>query len=186
METIQRSAQSMPVLIGIGIVLVIAVLSWYIASASVKRKWNRYSLAEAEATKIRDLVVETYNSFRGKYMPPALRELLTEAWAHYSAIAQRSHDVSNNEELVAVTNEVIEVLERIRKQTLIVPTPADFEADMAALVHEEVELQSKYEDSLGRLERELTSKKEHIAQRRDQLERQRAASLDCQPTEASL
>jgi len=183
MEAIQRLAQSwaqsMPVLLGVGILLVIAVLSWFIASVSVKKKWNRYAQAEAEATKIRDLIVETHNCFKGKYMPPALRELLTEAWADYSSIAQRSHDVSSNEELVAVIFEVNEVLERIRKQTLIVPTPADFEADMAELAHEEVELRSKYEESLGRLERELSSKKEHIAQRRDQLERQRVASLDC-------
>lgn len=179
METIQRSAQSMPVLIGIGIVLVIAVLSWYIASVSVKKKWNRDSQAEAEATRIRDFIIETHNSFKGKYMPPALRVLLAEAWLDYSSLAQRSHDVSTSGELVAVTNEVNEVLERIRKQTLIVPKPADFEADMAELAHEEVELHSKYEESLGRLERDLTSKKEQIAQRRDQLERQRVAWLDC-------
>lgn len=171
----QSLAQSMPVLIGIGIVLVIAVLSWYIASVSVKRKWNRYSQAEAEATHIRDLIVATHNTFKGKYMPPALRELLTEAWADYSSIAQRSHDVSNNEELVAVSNQVKEVLERIRKQTLIGPTPADFEADKAALEQEEIELHSKHEDSVERLERELSSKKEHLAQRRDQLDEQRVA-----------
>lgn len=179
MEAIQRLAQSlapsMPVLIGIGIVLVMAGLSWYIASTCVKRKWNRYSQAEAEATRIRDLIVATHNSFKGKYMPPALRELLTEAWADYSSIAQRSHDVSSNEELVAVTFEVNEVLERIRKQTLIAPTPADFEADKAALEQEEIELHSKYEDSVGRLERELSSKKERIAQRREQLDEQRVA-----------
>ncbi|MBP9090474.1 hypothetical protein KBI23_05550 [bacterium] len=175
METTQTLTHFTQFQVGLGIIIVLAGLTWYIASASVKRKWNRYSQAEAEATKIRDLVVETYNSFRGKYMPPALRELLTEAWADYSSIAQRSHDVSSNEQLVAVTNEVDEVLERIGKQALIVPTLADFEADKLALVHEVVELRSKYEDSLGRLERDFNSKNEHIAQRRKQLDEQLTA-----------
>jgi hypothetical protein len=53
---------------------------------------------------------------------------------------------------------------------------------MGELVHEEVELHSKYEESVSRLENDLSSKKEHIKQRRDQLELQRVAWLDQEPS----
>lgn len=178
METTETFTHFSQFLIGLAITVVFAALSWCIASAISKKKWNRYSLAEAEATKIRDSVVATHNSFKGKYMPPALRELLAEAWSDYSSLAQQAHSVDSNEELLALTAEVNDVLERISKQALVEPTAADFEADMGELVHEEVELHSKHEESVSRLEKDLSSKKEHIKHRRDQLDEQRAAWFD--------
>ncbi len=182
METTETFTHFSQFLIGLAITVVFAALSWCIASAISKKKWNRYSLAEAEATKIRDSVVATHNSFKGKYMPPALRELLAEAWSDYSSLAQQAHSVDTDEELLALTAEVDDVLEKIAKQALVEPTAADFDADMGELVHEEVELHSKYEESVSRLENDLSSKKEHIKQRRDQLELQRVAWLDQEPS----
>lgn len=115
-------------------------------------------------------------------MPPALRELLAEAWTDYSSLAQQAHSAATDEELLALTAEVDDVLEKIAKQALVEPTAADFDADMGELVHEEVELHSKYEESVSRLENDLSSKKEHIKQRRDQLELQRVAWLDQEPS----
>lgn len=178
METTETFTHFPQFLFGLAIIIVIAGLSWWIAYAISKKNWNRYSLAEAEATKIRDSVVATHNSFKGKYMPPALRELLAEAWTDYSSLAQQAHSVDSNEELLALIAAVNDVLENIRKQVLVEPTAADFEADMGELVQEEIELHSKHEDSIGRLERELSSKKEHVKQRRDQLDEQRAAWFD--------
>lgn len=180
METTETLTHFPQFLIGLAMIVVFAGLSWWIASAISKKKWNRYSLAEAEATRIRDSIVATHNSFKGKYMPPALRELLGDAWAEYSSLAQQAHSVDTDEELLALTAEVDAVLEKISKQALVEPTAADFEADMGELVHEEVELRSKHEESVSRLEKELSSKKEHVKQRRDQLEVQRAAWLDQQ------
>lgn len=178
METTETLTHLSQFFIGLAITVLFAGLSWWIASAISKKKWNRYSLAEVEATKIRDSIVAMHNSFRGKYMPPALRELLAESWSDFSSLAQQAHSVDSNEELLAFTAAVNDVLENIRKQALVEPTAADFEADMGELVHEEVELQSKYEESVSRLEKELSSKREHVKKMRDQLEVQRVAWLD--------
>lgn len=178
MDTTQTLTQFPQFLIGLAMIVVFAGLSWWIASAVSKRKWNRYALAEAEATRIRDSIVATHNSFRGKYMPPALRELLAESWTDYSSLAQQAHSVDANDELLAFTAAVDDVLENIRKQALIEPTAADWEADKLALDQELIELQQQHEQSLEHLQNQFSDKKAHLAKRRDQLDEQLVAILD--------
>lgn len=179
MDTTQTMTHFPQFLIGLAMIVVIVGLSWWIASAISKKKWNRYSLAEAEATRIRDFIIETHNSFKGKYMPPALRELLAESWTDYSSLAQQAHSVDTDEELLALTAEVNDVLENIRKQALVEPTAADWEADKLALDQELIEVEQKHEQSLEHLQNQFNDKKAHIAQRCNQLDEQWVASLDC-------
>ncbi len=178
MDTTQTMTQFPQFLIGLAITVVFAWLSWWIAFAISKKKWNRYALAEVEATKIRDSIVAMHNSFRGKYMPPALRELLAESWSDFSSLAQQAHSVDSNEELLAFTAAVNDVLENIRKQALVEPTAADWEADKLALDQELIELQQQHEQSLEHLQSQFNDKKAQIAQRIVQLDEQWVASLD--------
>ena len=179
-------ARFTPFLIGLGTIMAIAGISWCISSAIVKKRAKRYAQAEAEAIKIRDLTVATYNCFKGKYMPPALRELLVEAWTEYTSLLQGSRDISSDEELVAVTNQVNEILERIKQQTLIEPTAADYEADKRALKQEENELNRKHNAALRKLGSKRTENRARIVQKRLQLDQEWAASLDCHPTVPNL
>lgn len=177
METAETMTHLPQFLIGLAMIVAIVGLSWWVASASVKKKWNRYALGEAEATKIRDLIMATHSAFKGKYMPPALRELLTEAWADYRSLAPQAHSLASDEELLVLTNEVNDVLEKIRKQALVEATADDWEADKLALDQELVELQAKHQQSLERLENQLKEKKAHIAERRKQLDEQWVIAL---------
>ncbi len=162
METAHQPAIWMQVLIGIGAVAAILAVSWWIASASVNRKWKRYRLAEAEGVKIRNQILATRQEFKDKYMPLALRQLLEEAWGNYSSVSQRSHYVENDAALKAVIEEVKAVVDRIKEQALVSPTAADFDADRLALTQELSEIETATAEELAELEAEHRSNVDSI------------------------